>query len=154
MTGLVKTLKTDDGKEIKLAGNAMTFILYKSYFGRDLLSDIISFAKANSSSVNLSELEKLGVRDLNSINSLDDAVKQSLFNNISSYKFDSEFVINFIASLMATAKYPEKVDIIDLIMEIPPYFVADKDIIVELMEFLSLFISQKKANNSSYRGNL
>ena len=33
--GLIKTIKTDDGEEIKLCGNAFTFILYKSYFGID-----------------------------------------------------------------------------------------------------------------------
>ena len=46
--GLIKTIKTDDGEEIKLCGNAFTFILYKSYFGKDLLNDIIGFAKKNS----------------------------------------------------------------------------------------------------------
>ena len=33
--GLIKTIKTEDGEEIKLCGNAFTFILYKSYFGID-----------------------------------------------------------------------------------------------------------------------
>ena len=36
MYGLVKTLKTDDGKEIKLVGNALTFIFIKAIW-RDLL---------------------------------------------------------------------------------------------------------------------
>lgn len=43
--GMIKTLKVSDDEELKLCGNALTFILYKSYFGRDLLNDIIGFAK-------------------------------------------------------------------------------------------------------------
>jgi hypothetical protein len=43
MYGLVKTMRDGDGREIKLAGSALTFILYKSYFGRDLLNDIFPF---------------------------------------------------------------------------------------------------------------
>ena len=45
MNGLVKTMDDGNGGQIKLVGNALTFILYKSYFGRDLLNDIVTFAK-------------------------------------------------------------------------------------------------------------
>ena len=141
--GLIKTIKTDDD-EIKLCGNAMTFILYKSYFGRDLLNDIISFAKKNSSQATLEKLRELKIEKVDDIESLTPEQTKSVLETIEEYNFDSEFILNFLASLMATALYPEKVDIAELIMAIPPYFVSDTKIINELLEFFSLFISQKK----------
>ncbi|GHV02271.1 hypothetical protein FACS1894211_13390 [Clostridia bacterium] len=49
MNGLVKMMDDGNGGKIKLVGNALTFILYKSYFGRDLLNDIVAFAKNSAS---------------------------------------------------------------------------------------------------------
>jgi len=123
--GLIKTLKVGE-HEIKLAGNAFTFILYKSYFGRDLLNDIIGFAKKNSGAVDL---------DPKNIN----------LDNIDAFDFDTEFILNLIASLMATAQYPTKPDIGELIMGIPPHFLMDTEVIGQVLEFLSLFVNQKKA---------
>ena len=60
------------------------------------------------------------------------------------YEFDSEFILNFIASLIATAQYPNKLEVGELIMSIPPYVITDKSIISELLDFFSLFIAQKK----------
>mgnify|MGYP007058251094 CR=1 FL=1 len=62
--------------------------------------------------------------------------------------------MNFIAALMATAQYPNKPDVTDLIIEIPPWWIADKTIISELMEFLSLFITEKKNKIQSDGGGL
>lgn len=143
MNGLVKTIKTDNG-DLKLVGNALTFILYKSYFGRDLLNDIVSFTKNNASPSIVKKFNGLNVRDVDDLDRLDEKSQEELLANIGEYKFDSEFVLNFIAALMATAKYPEKPNIVDLITEIPPHWLVDKQIISELMEFLSLFIKQKK----------
>jgi len=123
--GLVKTIGEGESA-IKLVGNALTFVVYKNYFGKDLLNDIIGFAKKNS-----------GAADLNPNNiSLD---------NIDSFDFDSEFILQLIASLMATAQYPIKPDIGELIMSIPPHFIMDTEVITQLLEFLSLFVNQKKA---------
>jgi len=141
MYGLVKTLKADDGKEFKLVGNALTFILYKSYFGRDLLSDIVSFAKANA---NIDSIKSFNIKTAEDLNAIDRETREKVINAAGEYKFDSEFIINFLAALIATARYPEKPDIISIILEIPPYFVTDGEIITELTEFLSMFISQKK----------
>jgi len=123
--GLVKTLK-DGEDEIKLVGNAMTFVLYKSYFGKDLLNDIVGFAKANSGAVNLK------AEDLT-------------LNNLDDFNFDTEFILNLIAALMATAQYPVKPDIGELIMSIPPHFLTDAEILTDVLQFLSLFVAQKKA---------
>ncbi len=143
MHGLVKTLEDGDSK-IKLVGNALTFIIYKSYFGRDLLNDIVAFAKNSADAAMVKKFSELNVRTAADIESLDDAARERLFAGIADYKFDTEFVLNFIAALMATAKYPEKPDVTDLIIEIPPHWLADKAVVTELMEFLSLFITEKK----------
>lgn len=144
MTGLVKVMRTEDGEEVKMAGNALTFVLYKGYFGRDLLNDIIAFAEKNTNAATASKLCELKIQSLEDFNALNASAREELLQTMSSYSFDSEFVLNFMAALMATARYPDKWDVMDLIMEIPPYWVADRAVISELMEFLSLFISQKK----------
>jgi len=141
--GLIKTLKYGDD-EIKLCGNAMTFILYKSYFGHDLLNDIISFAKKNSNTETLDKLKEFGVSSVEDIDKLEETATSEILSTMETYDFDSEFILNFIASLIATAQYPNKPDIGELIMSIPPAIITDEKTIAELLEFFSLFISQKK----------
>ena len=142
--GLVKTLDAPDGEKIKLVGNAYTFIIYKSYFGRDLLNDIVNFAGKNASPELLKKFESLKVTNVESLAKLGDAEQKELFDSIGDFNFDAEFILNFIAALIATARFPEKPDVIDIIMSVPPHWVADREIINELLEFLSLFITQKK----------
>lgn len=142
--GLIKTLKTNDGEEIKLCGNALTFILYKSYFGRDLLNDIISFAKKNSNRETLDKLREFNITNVDDLDKLDDKQTSEVLATMEKYEFDCEFILNFIASLIATAEYPSKPDIGEIIMGIPPYFITDNSVISDLLDFFSLFISQKK----------
>lgn len=142
--GLIKTIKLNDGEELKLCGNALTFILYKSYFGRDLLNDIISFAKKNSNKETLEKLKQYKIESVDDLDKLDDEQTSEVLSTMESYEFDSEFILNFVASLIATAQYPEKVDVGELIMSIPPYIITDNTTIVELLDFFSLFIAQKK----------
>lgn len=141
--GLVKTLKFGED-ELKLCGNALTFILYKSYFGRDLLNDIISFAKNNTNKETLEKLKEYKVESVDDIEKLNEEQTIAVLTTMESYSFDSEFVLNFIAALMATAEYPKKMDVGELIMSIPPYVITDQQTISELLDFFSLFIAQKK----------
>jgi len=122
----------------------LTFVLYKSYFGRDLLNDIIAFAKQNTSEDTLRKLNAHGIKAMEDIDKLTAEQTAQVLGSLDTFRFDSEFVLNFIASLMATAQYPYKPDAAELICSIPPHFILDQGVITELMEFLSLFISQKK----------
>ena len=154
MYGLVKTLDDGQGGKIKLAGNALTFILYKSYFGRDLLNDIVAFAKSSADAETIKRFNNLKVKTADDLAQLTENEQAQLLTAVGEYKFDTEFVLNFIAALMATAKYPSKPDVTDLIIEIPPWWIADKTIISELMEFLSLFITDKQNKIQSNEGGL
>ena len=154
MNGLVKTMDDGNGGQIKLVGNAMTFILYKSYFGRDLLNDIVNFAKNSADTAVVKKFGKMNIQTVTDVANLSDEEQESLLNAVGDFKFDTEFVLQFIAALMATAKYPEKPDVTDLIMEIPPHWVADKAVVSELMEFLSLFITDKKKKSLAGGGGL
>lgn len=154
MYGLVKTLDDGQGGKIKLAGNALTFILYKSYFGRDLLNDIVAFAKSSADAETIKRFNNLKVKTADDLAQLTEREQAQLLTAVGEYKFDTEFVLNFIAALMATAQYPNKPDVTDLIIEIPPWWIADKAIISELMEFLSLFITDKKNKIQSNGGGL
>ena len=144
MNGLVKTMPDGNGGEIKLVGNALTFILYKSYFGRDLLNDIVDFAKNNADANVMQKFGKMNIQNITDVANLSSDEQESLLDAVGDFKFDTEFVLNFIAALIATGRYPEKPDITDIIMEIPPHWVADKQVVTGLMEFLSLFITDKK----------
>lgn len=141
--GLVKKIQVGDD-ELKLCGNALTFILYKSYFGKDLLNDIINFAKKNSNKDTLEKLSKYNIKSVDDMDKLSDEQTAEVLETIGTYQFDSEFILNFVASLIATAEYPNKPEVGELIMSIPPSIVTDNDLISELLEFFSLFISQKK----------
>ena len=155
MYGLVKTLDDGQGGKIKLVGNALTFILYKSYFGRDLLNDIVAFAKNSADIETIKRFNNLKVKTADDLALLTESEQKQLLTAVGEYRFDTEFVLNFIAALIATAKYPIKPDVTDLIIEIPPWWIADKTIISELMEFLSLFITDKrKTVGNDNRGHL
>ncbi len=154
MFGLIKTLDDGNGRKIKLAGNALTFILYKSYFGRDLLNDIVSFAKNSADAAAVQRLNKLNIKSTEDLAKLTDKEQSQLLSVVSDYKFDSEFVLNFISALMATARYPQRPDITELILQIPPWWIADKTVVSELMEFLSLFITDKRPVTGHKRGSL
>lgn len=155
MNGLVKTMDDGNGGKIKLVGNALTFILYKSYFGRDLLNDIVTFAKSSADAGAVKRFGQLNIKTAEDLAELSEEAQAELLSAVGDYKFDSEFVLNFIAALIATAKYPEKPDITDIIVEIPPWWIADRAVVSDLMEFLSLFITDKrKTVPSENRGHL
>ena len=144
MNGLVKTMDDGNGGKIKLVGNALTFVLYKSYFGRDSLNDIVAFAKNSADAATVKKFGQLNIRTADDLATLSEEKQAELLAAVGEYRFDTEFVLQFIAALIATCRYPEKPDITDIIMEIPPHWVADKAIVSELMEFLSLFITDKR----------
>ena len=144
MYGLVKTMDDGQGGKIKLVGNALTFIIYKNYFGRDLLNDIVTFAKNNADPEMVKKVGQLKISSVDDLANLSAAEQKQLLSAVGEFRFDTEFTLNFIAALMATARYPEKPDVTDIIIEIPPYWLSDTKIITDLMEFLSLFITQKK----------
>ena len=144
MYGLVKTLDDGNGSKIKLVGNALTFILYKSYFGRDLLNDIVAFAQNSADTGTVQKFNSLNIKTAEDLSGLSAEKQTEILSAVSGYKFDTEFVLNFIAALMATARYPEKPNVTDLIIQVPTWWIADKSVISELMEFLSLFITDKR----------
>ena len=154
MNGLVKTMDDGNGGKIKLVGNALTFILYKSYFGRDLLNDIVAFARQSADAGTVKRFNALNIKTVTDVANLSETEQEELLAAVGDYKFDSEFVLNFIAALMATARYPEKPDVTDIIIEIPPHWLADKAVVSELMEFLSLFITDKRKKTLAGGGGL
>ncbi len=154
MYGLVKSLDDGNGGKIKLVGNALTFILYKSYFGRDLLNDIVAFAKKSADTATVKKFGQMNIKTTDDLAALTESEQAELLTAVSDYAFDTEFVLNFLAALMATAKYPAKPDVTDLIVEIPPWWIADKVTVSELMEFLSLFITDKNRKTQSGGGGL
>ena len=109
-----------------------------------MLNDIIGFAKKNSNKDTLEKLKEYNIETIEDLEKLEDEEANEVLSTMEQYEFDCEFILNFIASLIATAQYPNKMDVGELIMSIPPYVITDKGIISELLDFFSLFIAQKK----------
>ena len=114
-------------------------MLSHSYFTR-----VIGFAKKNSNKDTLEKLKEYNIETIEDLEKLEDKEANEVLSTMEQYEFDCEFILNFIASLIATAQYPNKMDVGELIMSIPPYVITDKGIISELLDFFSLFIAQKK----------
>ena len=100
---------------------------------------LVAFAKKNT---NAEVMEK--ILSIGDIEKLEDDKAQLLLESMEDYSFDSEFILQFIAALMATAQYPIKPDVGELIMQIPPHFLVDREVVSEVIEFLSLFVKQKQ----------
>lgn len=92
----------------------------------------------------MEKLKEYNIESVSDIEKLNDEQTADVLNTMQNYEFDSEFILNFIASLIATAQYPNKMEVGELIMSIPPYVLTDKATITELLDFFSLFIAQKK----------
>jgi len=142
--GMVKILKTPDGEDVKLVGNAMTYGIYKSYFNADLLEDIIKFAGKNLNPELLKRFEAAGIKNPGDLSQATPEQKAEILGAIDNYSFDSVFVMQFISALIATAQFPNYPDMAETMMSIPPHWAADEIVINEVMEFFSLFIKQKQ----------
>ena len=104
----------------------------------------MAFAKNSADAGIAKKFGDLNINNITDVALLAEAQQEELLSAVGDFKFDTEFVLQFIAALIATAKFPEKPDVTEIIMEIPPWWIADKTVVSELMEFLSLFISDRK----------
>ena len=78
MNGLVKTMDDGNGGKIKLVGNALTFILYKSYFGRDLLNDIVAFAAKSADAGTVKRFSELNIKTVADMANLSESEQMEL----------------------------------------------------------------------------
>lgn len=129
---------------IKLVFNVTTFIIYHGYTGHDLMADFNNLALENMSNMEkirpeIKEQIKSGTLDMASLTAEDIKLLATLDN-----AQNNTFLLNFIASLIATARYPEKVDYIDIINEIPMEMLRDKDFANELRELMAFGLADKK----------
>lgn len=132
--GMVKTFHTSDGEEIKLVFNAMTFVIYMNYTGRDLMADFTKLAISQSQSVKTLRpglIEQIGSGDFSGITE-EELAEVAKINTQDA----NQFLIDFIAALIATAVYPQRVDYCDVIYSIPIEMLYDKDFSAELLELL------------------
>ena len=109
------------------------------------MNDIVAFAKNNADAGLVKKFGQMKISSAEDLAALPESYQRELLSAVGDFRFDTEFALNFIAALIATARYPEKPDVIDIIMGIPPHWLANSAMVSELMEFLSLFISTKTA---------
>lgn len=132
--GMVKTFHTSEGDEIKLVFNAMTFVIYMNYTGRDLMNDFTKLAISQTQNVQTLRpglIEEVGRGDFSNVTE----EEMSQLAKINTQE-SNQFLIDFIAALIATASYPQRIDYCDVIMCIPIEMLYDKDFSAELLELL------------------
>lgn len=153
---MVKTYRHDEFDEtgkivkteyIKLVYNVMTYIIYQNYTGRDLQADFHKLVVSNMdivNSVSKETMEKLdkGLLNASNIDELPEEDVQALMkiNNPDT----NLFLIDFIASLIATAKYPTRVAYEDIIFEIPLEMLQDESFTNELLDLMKFGLPDKK----------
>lgn len=132
--GMVKRYVTEEGDEILFVFNAMTFVIYMNYTGRDLMSDFTKLVINQNTTVKqlrpelLSELES---GDLSNVTE-EEIAQLSALNSAET----NQFMLDYIAALIATAKYPQRIDYCDAICQIPISMLYDKAFANELFELM------------------
>lgn len=144
-------------KSIKLVYNVLTLANYMNYTGRDLMADLTETCLKSAGT--LKQIDRSKISDYlkkqiddNDLSNVDftrltpeDMTELSKVNSSSS----TMFLINFIASLMATARYPETVDFAELINEIPIEMLFDQKFVSELYEFMAFGLRESLKKNKS-----
>ncbi len=154
--GMVKTYRyeqyDDNGKivkinNIKMVFNVMTYIIYQNYTGRDLQADfqkMIAEHVAIYDSISEETKQKLNDKVLTAEDfaTMPESDVQTLMKM--SNPMTNLFLVDFIASLIATAKYPTKVNYEDIIYEIPMEMLTDESFANELFDFMRFGVPESK----------
>lgn len=153
---MVKTYRHDEFDEtgkivkteyIKLVYNVMTYIIYQNYTGRDLQADFHKLVVSNMdivNSVSKETMEKLDKGLLNASN-IDELPEEDVKALMKMSNPDTNlFLVDFIASLIATAKYPTKIAYEDIIFQIPLEMLQDESFTNELLDLMKFGLPNKK----------
>ena len=156
--GMVKTYEVKDvtGKvidTIRFVFNPLTYVIYMNYTGKDLNADFTSLAlsKKNSKALN-SMSEELKEKVLNGgfkdvdVKSLSECDIEAL-SEFASNSQNTEFLINYMASLMATACYPEKPSFEEIICRMPMELIYDNEFAEELFSLLAFGLKDTVKKN-------
>lgn len=147
-------------RPIKLVYNVLTLANYMNFTGRDLMSDLTAVCLKSSSLFQKIDKSKIsdyfkGLIDKNDFSDIDisrltpeDMTELSKINSSD----NTIFLINFIASLMATARYPEVVDFAELINEIPMAMLFDQKFTAELYELMAFGLKESLKKNKLLSG--
>lgn len=154
--GMVKTYRHDEFDDngkivkteyVKLVYNVMTYVIYQNYTGRDLQADFHKLIANNIdivNSVSKETREKLDKGLINNSN-IAELPEQDLQALMKISNPDTNlFLIDFIASLIATAKYPTRVAYEDIIFEIPLEMLQDESFTNELLDLMKFGLPDKK----------
>ena len=138
----VKSLKVKDNKgkdvELKLVHNALTYIKYKNYTGRDLLDDTMNIGLA----IKGNEKTALKAQE-KGIESLNDKEVQELIQVALNSK-TSEYILFLTSALIATARHPEYLDFNDIIAELPDDIMYDSKFMETITEFMLINVDRIK----------
>lgn len=138
----VKSLKVKDNEgkdvELKLVHNALTYIKYKNYTGRDLLDDTMNIGLA----IKGNEKTALKAQE-KGIESLNDKEVQELIQVALNSK-TSEYILFLTSALIATARHPEYLDFNDIIAELPDDIMYDSKFMETITEFMLINVDRIK----------
>ena len=153
---MVKTYRHDEFDDngkivkteyVKLVYNVMTYVIYQNYTGRDLQADFHKLIASNIDIVNSVSKETREMLDKGLVNNsnIAELPEQDLQALMKISNPDTNlFLIDFIASLIATAKYPTRVAYEDIIFEIPLEMLQDESFTYELLDLMNFGLIDKK----------
>ena len=153
---MVKTYRHDEFDDngkivkteyVKLVYNVMTYVIYQNYTGRDLQADFHKLIANNIDIVNSVSKETREMLDKGLVNNsnIAELPEQDLQALMKISNPDTNlFLIDFIASLIATAKYPTRVAYEDIIFEIPLEMLQDESFTNELLDLMKFGLPDKK----------
>lgn len=137
--------KLRDGKVIRLTYTANTYLIYKRFFGSDLMSDII---KATSADKPLPKdiQDQIASGEL-TVDNLDSADLSGIDGAV-----DTTFILQAIIAMVATYERATGVrrGVEEIADEIPPYLFMDADFMQDFTEFL-MFGLKKTEQGASQR---
>jgi hypothetical protein len=105
----------------KLVANTLTYLKYKALFGRELYKDIIAYNQKiyNNSKLLEEYASSPALQDENEFIKLSPDERNEIFSKINGIEVDSDFIINFIAALIATGESPVVRSVDEITADIP-----------------------------------
>lgn len=136
--GMVKTYSYEDvdengkvvTKTIKMEFNPLTLIKYHGYVGRDLLADMAEIVR-KTGAANISAETEIG------------ELTDSDFDAIAKFSGGFEFLANFAAAMVCTARRNERLDFEDVLASLPMGLITDPQFFTDVTELITFGLKKK-----------
>ena len=135
----IKDEETGETDVIKFKASAGLFPLYKSYFGTDLLNDIIVYAEKGTQ---LTKIKAIDTKNMTTEELMDAASRMSE----SKIDFDTTFLFNIVLAMRMNALADnDRIDVNEGAYDtIPPQILGDMNILQDLIGLILKYVQAQK----------